>query len=167
MKAFYDLPITRFPNIDVPVISVSVTQSGASPSELETQVTREIEDAVAGVTGVDYMQSTVNDGVSTTAVVFKLEVPTDKALQDVKDAVDRIQANLPATSDTPEVTKIDVEGSAIQTFAVSSPDMTLEELSWFVEDTVKRALQASPASAASIATAASTAKCRSISTPTS
>lgn len=144
LKAFYDLPITRFPNIDVPVISVSVTQSGASPSELETQVTREIEDAVAGVTGVDYMQSTVNDGVSTTAVVFKLEVPTDKALQDVKDAVDRIQANLPATSDTPEVTKIDVEGSAIQTFAVSSPDMTLEELSWFVEDTVKRALQGKP-----------------------
>jgi HAE1 family hydrophobic/amphiphilic exporter-1 len=144
LKAFYDLPITRFPNIDVPVISVSVTQSGASPSELETQVTREIEDAVAGVTGVDYMQSTVNDGVSTTAVVFKLEVPTDKALQDVKDAVDRIQANLPATADTPEVTKIDVEGSAIQTFAVSSPDMTLEELSWFVEDTIKRALQGKP-----------------------
>lgn len=144
IKSFYELPITRFPNIDVPVISVSVQQPGAAPAELETQVTREVEDAVAGIAGVDFIQSTVNDGVSTTAIMFKIEVPTDKALQDVKDAIDRIQAELPATAETPEVTKIDVEGIAIQTFAVSSPNMTLEELSWFVDDTVKRALQGKP-----------------------
>jgi HAE1 family hydrophobic/amphiphilic exporter-1 len=144
MKSFYELPITRFPNIDVPIISVSVSQNGAAPAELETQVTREVEDAVAGIAGVDFIQSTVNDGVSTTAIMFKIEVPSDKALQDVKDAIDRIQSDLPATAETPEVTKIDVESSPIRTYAVSSPNMTLEELSWFVDDTVKRALQGKP-----------------------
>jgi hydrophobe/amphiphile efflux-1 (HAE1) family protein len=141
IKSFYELPITRFPNIDVPIISVQVSQNGAAPAELETQVTREIEDAVAGIAGVDFIQSTVNDGVSTTAIMFKIEVPSDKALQDVKDAVDRVQSDLPATAETPEVSKIDVESSPIRTYAVSSPNMTLEELSWFVDDTVKRALQ--------------------------
>ena len=144
IHSFFGLPITRFPNIDVPIVSVSVTQAGAAPAELETQVTREVEDAVAGIAGVDFIQSTVNDGVSTTAIMFKIEVPSDKALQDVKDAIDRIQSDLPATSDTPQVTKIDVESQAIQTFAISSPSMSLEELSWFVEDTVKRALQGKP-----------------------
>jgi len=144
IKSFYELPITRFPNIDVPIVSVSVSQAGAAPAELETQVTREVEDAVAGIAGVDFIQSTVNDGVSTTAIMFKIEVPSDKALQDVKDAIDRIQSDLPATAETPEVTKIDVESNPIQTFAISSPNMTLEELSWFVEDTVKRALQGKP-----------------------
>jgi multidrug efflux pump subunit AcrB len=144
ISSFFALPITRFPNIDVPIVSVSVAQAGAAPAELETQVTKEVEDAVAGITGVDFIQSTVNDGVSTTAIMFKIEVPSDKALQDVKDAIDRIQSDLPATAETPTVTKIDVESNAIQTFAISSPNMTLEELSWFVDDTVKRALQGKP-----------------------
>lgn len=141
VQSFYKLPITRFPNIDVPIIAVTVAQSGASPSELEAQVTKEIEDAVASVTGVDEIMSTVTDGLSTTSVLFFIDVPTNQALQDVKDAVDRIRGSLPATVEEPIVAKIDVEGQAIQTFTVSSPDMTLEELSWFVDDTVKRALQ--------------------------
>jgi hydrophobe/amphiphile efflux-1 (HAE1) family protein len=144
IHSFFGLPITRFPNIDVPIVSVQVTQAGAAPAELETQVTREVEDAVAGISGVDFIQSTVNDGVSTTLIMFKIEVPSDKALQDVKDQIDQIRSDLPATSDTPLVTKIDVESQAIQTFAISSPNMTLEELSWFVDDTVKRALQGKP-----------------------
>lgn len=141
IQAFNKLPITRFPNIDVPVISVAVTQSGAAPSELESQVTKVIEDAVAGIAGIDYIQSNITDGLSTTAVVFHIEVPTNQALQDVKDAVDRVRSTLPASIDDPKVSKVDVEGQAIQTYAVSSPNMTLEELSWFVDDTVKRALQ--------------------------
>ncbi len=144
ITSFISLPITRFPNIDVPVISISVAQNGAAPGELELQVTKEIEDAVAGISGVDFLTSTINDGVSTTVIMFKIEVPTDTALQDVKDAVDRVQSSLPATAETPVIKKIDVEGQAIQTFAVSSPNMTLEELSWFVDDTIKRALQGQP-----------------------
>lgn len=143
IQAFNKLPITRFPNIDVPVISVAVSQSGAAPSELESQVTKIIEDAVAGISGIDYIQSNITDGLSSTAVIFNIDVKTNQALQDVKDAVDRIRSTLPASIDDPKVSKIDVEGQAIQTYAVSSPNMTLEELSWFVDDTVKRALQGS------------------------
>jgi multidrug efflux pump subunit AcrB len=144
IQSFYSLPITRFPNIDVPVIAISVTQSGAAPAELEVQVTKEIEDAVAGIEGVDDIVSTVTDGSSVTSVLFKIEKPTNQALQDVKDAIDRIRGDLPASIEEPVVSKIDVEGQAIQTFAVSSPNMTLEELSWFVDDKVKRALQGQP-----------------------
>ncbi|MCQ2003444.1 efflux RND transporter permease subunit [Rhizobium sp. NRK18] len=143
-QSFMNLPITRFPNIDVPIVSVVVTQSGASPAELEAQVTKEVEDAVSGISGVDEIQSTVSDGSSQTAVVFRMEVPTNQALQDVKDAIDRIRGSLPAAVDEPIVSKVDVEGQAIQTFAVSAPNMTIEELSWFVDDTIKRALQGQP-----------------------
>ncbi|WHA41901.1 efflux RND transporter permease subunit [Agrobacterium larrymoorei] len=144
IKAFYDLPITRFPNIDVPVVAITVTQSGASPSELEAQVTKEVEDAVASISGIDEIQSTVTDGQSLTTVLFRIEKPTEEAVQDTKDAIDKIRSELPADIEEPVVSKIDVEGQAIQTFAVSSPNMTLEELSWFVDDTIKRALQGQP-----------------------
>ncbi len=140
-QSFNALPITRFPNIDIPLVAVQIVQPGASPSEMESQVTKEIEDAVAGITGVKNVISTVTDGVSTTAVEFRIEIPTDKAVQDTKDAIDRVRGNLPSEIDPPTVSRIDVEGQAILTFAVKAPNKTFEELSWFVDDTVKRALQ--------------------------
>lgn len=144
VQSFLALPITRFPNIDVPLVAITVQQSGASPAELEMQVTKEIEDAVASITGVDELSSTVTDGQSQTVVMFRMEIPTEQAVQDVKDAIDGIRGDLPASVEEPIVAKVDVEGQAIQTFAVSSPNMSLEELSWFVDDTIKRALQGQP-----------------------
>ena len=143
-QSFNSLPITRFPNIDFPLVAVSVAQSGAAPAELESQVTKEVEDAVAGLTGVKNVTSTVTDGLSTTMVEFRMEVATEQAVQDVKDAVDGIRGDLPGDVETPIVSKIDVEGQAIMTFAVNAPGMTIEELSWFVDDTVTRALQGRP-----------------------
>lgn len=141
IQSFFGLPITRFPNIDVPLVAVTVAQPGAAPSELEAQVTKEIEDSVAAITGIHHIMSSVTDGVSQTTVQFRMEVPTDKAVQDVKDAIDRIRGDLPASVEEPVVTRIDVEGQAIMTFAVHAPNMTLEEASWFVDDTIKRTLQ--------------------------
>ncbi len=143
-QSFNVLPITRFPNIDFPLVAISVGQQGAAPAELETQVTKRIEDAVAGITGVKNITSNVSDGVSVTAVEFRMEVPTDKAVQDTKDAIDQILGDLPGGVDTPIITRIDVEGQAIMTFAVSSPDMSIEELSWFVDDEITRAMQGRP-----------------------
>ncbi len=140
-QSFRTLPITQFPSIDIPLVAVSVTQSGAAPAELETQVTREVEDAVSGISGVKNVNSTVSDGMSQTLVEFRMEVPTDQAVQDVKDAIDGILSDLPGDADTPVVTKIDVEGQAIMTFAVSAPAMTFEELSWFVDDVIAGELQ--------------------------
>ncbi|HQY43208.1 MAG TPA: efflux RND transporter permease subunit [Paracoccaceae bacterium] len=143
-QSFNSLPITRFPSIDVPLIAVSISQPGAAPAELETQVTRKVEDALAGITGAKSIISTVNDGLSTTAVEFRMDVPTQTALNDTKDAIDRVRGNLPSEIEAPVVTKIDVEGQAILTYAVSSPGKTVEELSWFVDDTVMRALRSRP-----------------------
>ena len=140
-QSFNALPITRFPNIDVPLVAINVSQSGAAPAEMEAQVTKEIEDAVAGITGVKSVTSTVTDGNSTTIVEFRMDVPTDKAVQDTKDAIDQIRGDLPGDIEAPIVTRIDVEGQAIMTFGVSAPDMSIEELSWFVDDKITRALQ--------------------------
>ena len=143
-QSFNSLPITRFPNIDVPLVAVVVTQGGAAPAELETQVAKEVEDAVAGIAGVKEVMTKITDGQSQTLVEFNMDVPTDKAVQDVKDAIDKIRGDLPADVDEPIISRIDVEGQAIMTFAVAAPDMTMEELSWFVDDTITRALQGRP-----------------------
>ncbi len=144
MQAFSRLPITQFPNIDVPVIAVTVSQSGAAPAELESQVTKKVEDAIAGIAGVKNISSTMSDGSSVTAIEFRLEIPTEQALEDVKDAVARIRSDLPGGVDEPIVQKIDVEGQSIQTYAVKAPGMTLEQLSWYVEDVVIRQVQSLP-----------------------
>ncbi len=141
ITSFRSIPITRAPNVDVPIVSVTITETGAAPAELESQVTRKVEDAVANVAGVKHVFSSVTDGVSNTTVELRLEVSTDRALNDVKDAVSRIRGDLPRSIDEPIIERIDVVGQAIQTFAASSPGMTLEQLSWFIDDTVVRNLQ--------------------------
>ncbi len=141
LVAFKMIPITNAPSVDIPIIAVTVTQSGAAPSELEAQVTKKIEDSVAAVTGVKHVTSTVTDGVSVTSVELRLEISTDRALNDVKDAVAKIRADLPRTIDDPVIERIDVVGQAILTYAVSAPGKTLEALSWFVDDTTIRGVQ--------------------------
>ncbi len=143
-QSFNALPITRFPNIDFPVVIVNVSQPGAAPAELETQVTKIVEDGVVGITGVKNITSTVNDGSSITAIEFRMEVPPDQAVQDVKDAMDRVRGDLPGGINEPSVSKLDIEGQAIMTFSVTAPNMSLEEVSWFIDDQVKRALQGKP-----------------------
>jgi multidrug efflux pump subunit AcrB len=144
IMSFRSMPVEKFPNIDFPLIAVSVSQSGATPAELEAQVTKLVEGTVAGVSGVKHITSNVSDGNSQTLIEFRLEVPTTKALQDVKDAVVKIRTNLPGGVDEPIVQSIDVVGQSIQTYAVSAPGMTLEQLSWYVDDVVKRELQGLP-----------------------
>lgn len=139
--SFGQLPVTRFPNIDVPIVQVRVYQAGAAPSELEVQVTKKIEDAIAGVNGVKHQTSAITEGSSITTIEFHLETDQDRALNDVKDAVGRIRSELPRTIEEPIVTRIEVEGLPIVTYAARAPGMTPEQLSWFVDDTVMRALR--------------------------
>ena len=134
-------PVTRFPNIDVPIVQVRVYQSGAAPSELEVQVTKRIEDAIAGVSGIKHQTSAITEGSSVTTIEFRLETNQDRALNDVKDAIARIRSELPRTIEEPIVTRIEVEGLPIVTYAAKAPGMTPEQLSWLVDDTVVRALQ--------------------------
>ncbi len=141
LYGFAKLPITRFPNIDAPFVAVTVTQAGAAPTELETQVTKKVEDAVAGLLGVKRITSTVSEGISTSTIEFRLEVQVDRALNDVKDAVARIRSDLPRTIDEPVTQRIDIAGLPIVTYAARAPQMSAEDLSWFVDDVVVRDLQ--------------------------
>lgn len=141
LYTFDRLPITRMPNIDVPIVSVTITQPGAAPSELETQVTKVVETSIAGVQGVKHISSTITEGTSLTVVEFQLETQVDRAVNDVRDAVTKVRTEMPQDIEEPLVQRVDVEGMAIVTYAASAPAMTPEELSWFVDDTLVRALQ--------------------------
>jgi len=139
--SFNKLPITRLPNVDIPVIAVTITQFGAAPAELENQVTKQVEDAVSSVEGARHILSSVTDGVSNTTILFRLETDTDRALNDVKDAITRVRGNLPSGINEPLIQRIDVVGLPILTYAAIAPGKTPEQLSYFVDDVVKRALQ--------------------------
>ena len=139
--SYATLPITRMPNVDVPIVSVTITQGGAAPAELETQVTKKVEDAVSGLTGVKHIISSVTDGVSTTTIEFRIETNTDRAVNDVKDAVARIRSDLPRAIDEPVTRRIDIEGGAILTYGVSAKTRTAEEISWRIDDVFIRELQ--------------------------
>jgi len=139
--SFTKLAVTRLPNADIPVISVAVSQFGAAPAELESQVAKTIEDGVSGVEGVRHISSTITDGLSVTTIQFALETNTDRALNDVKDAVTRVRAELPQNVTEPLISRVDKIGLPIVTYAAISPGKTPEQLSFFVDDVVKRALQ--------------------------
>ncbi|WP_375454050.1 efflux RND transporter permease subunit [uncultured Methylobacterium sp.] len=141
LVSFRSLPITRFPNIDIPIVSVTITQSGAAPSELQTQVTKWVEDSVAGVKGVKHILSTITEGSSVTTIEFRLEVNSDRAVNDVKDAVSKIRLNLPRTIDEPIINRVEIAGLPIMVYGASAPAMTPEDLSWFVDDVVARGIQ--------------------------
>jgi multidrug efflux pump subunit AcrB len=138
--SFTGLGIDTNPNIDVPTVSVTVTQPGAGPAELESQVTKKIEDAVAGLGNIDELRSTVNDGISTTLINFVLGTNTDRATNDVRNAVAQIRQNLPQDVNDPIVQRLEFAGGPIITYAVQSDKRSVEELSNLVDQTISRAI---------------------------
>jgi multidrug efflux pump subunit AcrB len=137
---FGKLPITLLPSVDPPIVSIIVTEFGTAPTELDSQVTKPIEGAVASIKGIHHIMSTVRDGISATTITFSLEVNTDRALHDVKEAVIRIRGNLPPSITEPLVRRVDAVGFGIVTYAAIAPGKTPEQLSYFVDDVVKRKL---------------------------
>lgn len=144
LATFPFLGIDATPNIDVPSVLVGVTQIGADPSELETQVTKKVEDAVAGLGNIDHITSTVNDGLSTTQVDFVLGTDSDRATNDVRNAVAQIRQDLPEDINDPIVERLDFVGGSIMSYAVSSPQRSVEALSDLVDRPISRALLAVP-----------------------
>ncbi|OYX90260.1 MAG: ABC transporter permease [Azorhizobium sp. 32-67-21] len=138
---FSAMPVTQMPNIDVPIVMVTISQPGAAPSELETQVTKKVENSVAGVSGVKHITSSVSEGASVTTIEFHLETQVDRAVNDTRDAITKIRTELPQSIEEPLIQRVDIEGLPIVTYAVSSATLSTEDLSWFVDDTVARALQ--------------------------
>ncbi|MBP6985337.1 MAG: efflux RND transporter permease subunit [Alphaproteobacteria bacterium] len=142
--AYIQLPINNMPSIVVPLVSTSVSQPGASAEELESQVTRLVESAVSGLQGVKHVNSTIVEGVSTTVVEFNLEVPFDRAVSDVRDSIAAIQDKFPKTTQTPIVKRIDVDSGTLSVYTVEAPEMRLDDLSWFIDDTLTREMLSVP-----------------------
>ncbi len=140
--AFLQMDVNNQPDISFPAAQVIVTQPGAAPTEMETQVTQRIEAAVRGISGVDEISSTVSEGSSTTFVQFAIGTPVDRAVNDVRDAVSQIRSQLPDGILEPQTVRVDIEGGPIAYFSVEAVDMTLEQLSWFVDNTVAKRLLA-------------------------
>jgi len=88
LYGFHRLPVARFPDVAFPMVTVTVTLPGAAPSQLETEVTRKVEDAVATIEGLKRSVSTVSEGVSVTAIEFRLEADLNVVLDEVRDALD-------------------------------------------------------------------------------
>ncbi len=140
---FHKLPIARFPDIAFPMVMVTISLPGASPSQLETEVTRKVEDSVATITGIKRVISAVSEGQSTTSIEFTLDTELPTALDDVRDAVTRVRSDLPQDIQEPVVAKVSI-GGTLMTYTVASARRDTAELSWLVDRDLSKALYGVP-----------------------
>jgi multidrug efflux pump subunit AcrB len=142
LLGFQAMKVQQFPDIDLPTITVTASLPGAAPAQMETEVARKIENAVAALQGVKNIYTKVQDGVTTVSVEFRLEKPTQEALDDVRAAVSRIRSDLPTDLREPVINKLELAGAPILTYTVASSRMDDEALSWFVDNDVTKAMLA-------------------------
>src|SRR3954454_16963562 len=139
--SFNRMTVTQNPDIEFPVVIVGVSQPGAAPAEMEKQVTQQVEAAVRGVSGVDEIDSSVSEGFSQTIVQLQIGTPIDRAVDDVRNAVSQVRGNLPEGILEPTVQRFDTSGAPIVFVAAQTTDMTLEELSWYLDNNVAKKLR--------------------------
>ena len=113
LLAFRATAVQDFPDVELPIVTVSATLEGAAPAQLETEVARKIEDAVATLQGVKHIHTSVHDGEVTLTVEFILEKNATDAVTEVRDAVSRVRADLPGELRDPSVTKASTAGRAV------------------------------------------------------
>ena len=136
ITSFFSLGIDDTPNIDISAVNVVVTQRGASPTELETQVTKKIEDAVANLDNIDEISSTITEGRSTTIINFELGTDSNQATDEVRNAVSQIRPDLPQDINEPIVNKLSFSGGTVIAYAVESSQKSVAELSNIVDQTI-------------------------------
>jgi multidrug efflux pump subunit AcrB len=140
LMAFKGMKIQQFPDIDLPTVTITATLPGAAPAQMETEVARKLENSVATLQGIKHIYTKVQDGTAIVTVEFRLEKPTQEAVDDVRDAVSRIRADLPGELKDPVISKVNLAGAPILTYTVASSRMDDEALSWFVDNTVTKSL---------------------------
>jgi multidrug efflux pump subunit AcrB len=139
---FRAMKIQQFPDIDLPTIVVSAALPGAAPAQLETEVARKIENSIASIQGLKHIYTTVQDGAVSISAEFRLEKPVQDAVDDVRDAVQRVRSDLPGDLRDPVITKFDFASSPVLVFTAKSSRMDDEALSWFVDNEVTKAMLA-------------------------
>lgn len=139
--SFARMDVNNNPDIDFPIVWISISQPGAAPSELEKQITQQVESAVRSLQGIDEINSNVTEGSSTTVVQLAIGTPIDRAVEDVRSAVQQIRGNLPDGILEPQIGRVDsASDNDIASFTAITTDMTVEELSWYIDNTVAKDL---------------------------
>ncbi|MFM7970905.1 MAG: efflux RND transporter permease subunit, partial [Betaproteobacteria bacterium] len=138
--SFKAMKIQNFPDLDLPTINVVASLPGASPAQLETEVARKIENSLAAVQGLKHTYAKIQDGTVTITAEFRLEKGTQEALDEVRDAVNRVRSDLPGDLRDPQISKLNLAGAPILSYSIASPQLDDEALSWFVDNEVSKAL---------------------------
>ena len=138
--SFKAMKVQNFPDLDLPTITVVATLPGAAPAQLETEVARKLENAVATLQGLKNIYTKVQDGAVTVTAEFRLEKPVQEAVDDVRSAVQGVRSDLPADVRDPIVKKMDLAAQPVLAYTVRMPSMDDEALSWFVDNTVTKRL---------------------------
>ncbi|MFM7350372.1 MAG: efflux RND transporter permease subunit, partial [Erythrobacter sp.] len=138
--SFMRMDVTNNPDVEFPAVIINIGQPGASPTEIENQITQRVESAVRSINGVETIQSTASEGNSLTVVEFAIGTDLVEAVSEVETAVSSVRGSLPDGILEPRVSKVNAIGGAVGVFAVEADDMTLEQLSWFIDDTVAKRL---------------------------
>ncbi len=140
LLCFHWMKIQHFPDIELPMVTVTAALPGAAPPQLETEVARKIENSIATLQGLKNQYTSVKDGVVVVTAEFQLEKPLQEAVDDVRNAVSQVRSDLPADLRDPIVSKINLSGSPILTYTIQSVKMDEEALSWFVDYDITRAM---------------------------
>ncbi|MDY6981581.1 MAG: efflux RND transporter permease subunit [Pseudomonadota bacterium] len=142
--SFPKLGVLDRPDIEFPAIVVTVGYAGVAPSQMESEITRRVEDAVATLAGIEELRSTVNEGNSTTVIQFVFGTDMSRMMDEVRDALTRIRSDLPQDANEPIVSRTTTAGLPVVTWSVASDKMTDTELSWFVDLELAREMTAIP-----------------------
>src|SRR5436190_5540280 len=140
LAAYSKLGVDRFPKIDFPIVSITTTLRGAAPEEIETQVSKRIEEAVNTISGIDDLRSNSSEGISIVSIQFMLDKDPDVAAQEVRDKINTVVAQLPKDADPPVVQKLATDASPILDIAFSST-RDLREITKLVDDNIKKNIE--------------------------
>jgi multidrug efflux pump subunit AcrB len=140
VMAFKAMKIQLFPDIDLPMVTVTASMPGASPDQMEVEVARKIENALASAQGLKHLYTQVKDGTAIVSAEFRLERDSRLALEDVRSSVTRIRSDLPREMLDPVINKVEMAGKPILTYTIAAQNMSEEELSWFVDNNITKLL---------------------------
>jgi hydrophobe/amphiphile efflux-1 (HAE1) family protein len=138
---YLQLGVDQFPNVDFPVIVITTTEPGASPEDVETEITDKLEESVNTISGIDELRSVTTEGVSQVIIQFLIEKNVDVAAQEVRDRINTVLRDLPKDIDPPTVQKLDPDANPVLYFGLSGKDHTLREVTELGDKRVRRALE--------------------------
>src|ERR1700736_5056342 len=138
--AFIRLPINLDPDVTFPAVDTKISKPGAAPTELETQIAQKVEGSISSIGNVRNITTFIVEGQVRIFTQFEIGTPIDRAVTDVRDAVTKVRSDLPQGILEPQVSRVNVDGGAFAYYAVTTTNLTPEQLSWFIDNTVTKRL---------------------------